>query len=107
MRTLAAYKVDAFTTEPFTGNPAGVVPHADGLSDRDMQRIAREMNLSETAFVLPSAAPGAAMRLRYFTPATEVPLCGHATVATFHLLAELGTLRAPTALRIETKAGVL
>jgi trans-2,3-dihydro-3-hydroxyanthranilate isomerase len=83
-------QVDAFTDELFGGNPAGVVPDARGLSDRRMQQIAREMNLSETAFVTPPTGPGADFRVRFFTPGHEVDLCGHATIATFHVLAWTG-----------------
>lgn len=107
MAELQAFKVDAFTDRAYAGNGAGVVPDANGLSDAQMQAIAREMNLSETAFVLRPAAEGADVRLRYFTPASEVPLCGHATIAAFHLLAELGRIASPSRLRVETGAGVL
>ncbi|HUR70084.1 MAG TPA: PhzF family phenazine biosynthesis protein [Candidatus Thermoplasmatota archaeon] len=107
MRLLEAYKVDAFTTTPYTGNIAGVVPKAEGLSDAQMQRIAREMNVSETAFVLPATTPGAQIRLRYFTPATEIRLCGHATIASFHLLVEKGMLKAPAQVKLQTNVGVL
>ncbi len=82
------YQVDAFTDRLFGGNPAGVVPDAAGLDDRAMQSIAREMNCSETAFVTAPTRPGATHRVRFFTPAREVKLCGHATIATFHVLAE-------------------
>ncbi len=81
-------QVDAFTSVPHTGNPAGVVLEAASLSQAQMQSIAREMNLSETAFVLPPTKQGADVRIRWFTPTIEVPLCGHATIATFHVLAE-------------------
>lgn len=74
-------QVDAFTTVPFTGNPAGVVPRADGLTTEQMQAVAREVNASETAFVLESDGPDHDVRVRYFTPVVEVPTCGHATVA--------------------------
>lgn len=95
------YQIDAFTEEPFTGNPAGVVPDARGLSAAQMQSIAREMNCSETAFV------GEDMHLRYFTPRQEVDLCGHATIASLHLLHELGGLPADCARRARTGAGVI
>jgi len=79
--------VDAFTTEPLAGNPAGVVPDADGLTDGQMRAVASEVGASETAFV--RSADGADRRLRFFTPAEEIGLCGHATVATHaHLYAE-------------------
>jgi PhzF family phenazine biosynthesis protein len=74
--------VDAFTTRRYAGNPAGVVTRAEGLTDAQMQAIAREMNLSETAFVFPSQV--ADFRVRFFTPATEIPLAGNPTIATMH-----------------------
>lgn len=83
-------KVDAFTETPLTGNPAGVVEDAAGLSEERMQLIAREMAAPETAFILPAERPGADLRIRWFTPTVEVPLCGHATIAAFHALAEDG-----------------
>lgn len=107
MRALDACKVDAFTTTPLTGNISGVVPDAAGLSEAEMQAIAREMNVSETGFVLPSSAKGADLRLRFFTPTSEVKLCGHATVASFHLLVERGRVKPPARLMVETGAGVL
>jgi PhzF family phenazine biosynthesis protein len=75
------YQVDAFTSLPFSGNPAGVVLAADGLTDGQMLAVARELNNSETAFVLAPDGPGHDVRIRFFTPTTEVPTCGHATVA--------------------------
>lgn len=83
-----ALLVDAFTTDPLAGNPAGVVPDAAGLADGQMQRIARELNASETAFLRPSKT--ADRRVRYFTPTQEVDLCGHATIASHALLAAEG-----------------
>lgn len=74
-------QVDAFTDVPFTGNPAGVVPRADGLTTEQMQAVAREVNASETAFVLKPDGPDHDVRVRYFTPVVEVPTCGHATIA--------------------------
>jgi trans-2,3-dihydro-3-hydroxyanthranilate isomerase len=88
MRKYDIYQVDVFTTKAFEGNPAAVVPHADGLTDQDMQHISREMNLSETSFILPSRTKD--IRIRWFTPVKEVLFCGHATVASFHVLAEKG-----------------
>lgn len=82
--------VDAFTTRPFTGNPCGVITRADGLSDMQMQAIARELNLSETAFVFPSLT--ADFRVRFFTPTKEIPLAGHPTIATMHALVEEGRI---------------
>ncbi len=103
MRTIRIKQVDAFTKSPFAGNPAGVVTAAEGLSAQEMQAIAKEMNCSETAFVLPSQE--ADLRLRYFTPAQEVDLCGHATIAALHALHEEGRLTG--AVRAETNVGVL
>ncbi len=88
MRRIKIKQIDAFTDRPFGGNPAGVVTSAEDLSDKEMQLISQEMNLSETAFVLPSKK--ADFRIRWFTPKREVLFCGHATVATLHALAEEG-----------------
>lgn len=85
------YQVDAFTSEAYSGNAAGVVIDAKGLSSSQMQLIAREMKLSETAFVLPGGFDYD-FELRFFTPSEEVNLCGHATIATFNLLKELGMI---------------
>ena len=82
------FQVDAFTDKSFKGNPAGVVPDARNLKDDQMQNIAKEMNLSETAFVMP--INDELFQVRFFTPLCEVDLCGHATVATFFLLAKKG-----------------
>lgn len=87
MKRLRVYQVDAFTTEMFRGNPAGVVMNADGLTAREMLSIAREMNNSETAFILQADEPDHEIRIRYFTPKTEVPVCGHATVAAHYVRA--------------------
>lgn len=92
MKKVRILQVDAFTDTPYTGNPAVVVTDAKGLTDQQMQTIAAEMNLSETVFVLPSKKSAANLRMRWFTPTTEVPLCGHATIAGFHALAEEGKL---------------
>ncbi len=84
------YVVDAFADRPFSGNPAAVCLDVDDLAEAQMVRVAAEMNLSETAFVHRRRSDGA-RRLRWFTPAVEVPLCGHATLASAHvLLRELG-----------------
>jgi trans-2,3-dihydro-3-hydroxyanthranilate isomerase len=90
VRRYTVVQVDAFTTMPLQGNPCAVLPDARGLSDAEMQAIAREMNLSETAFVFPSAR--ADFRFRYFTPATEIPLAGHPTISTAHVLVEEGRI---------------
>lgn len=88
MGSINIKQVDAFTRKPFSGNPAGVVTRAETLSGTDMQHIANEMAVSETVFVLPSEDEKCDLRLRWFTPAREVDLCGHATIAAFHALAE-------------------
>lgn len=87
MTSLPFFQVDAFTTGvPLTGNPAAVMPLERWLGDDVLQAIAAENNLSETAFTVPSDSDDADYELRWFTPATEVPLCGHATLATGHVL---------------------
>lgn len=83
--SLPIFQVDAFSDELFKGNPAAVVPLQDWIPDDKMQHIAAENNLSETAFF---AKEGEGYRLRWFTPTTEVELCGHATLATAHVLFE-------------------
>ncbi len=88
MNILSVKHIDAFTTKAFAGNPAAVVLSADDLTDDQMQSIAREMNLSETAFILPASSRQADVRIRWFTPTNEVDLCGHATIAGFHAMAE-------------------
>ncbi|MBI1804413.1 MAG: PhzF family phenazine biosynthesis protein [Ignavibacteria bacterium] len=104
-------QVDAFTTTPHAGNPAGVVNDGKNLTEQQMQSIAREMNLSETAFVLPASKPDADLRIRWFTPTMEVPICGHATIASFHSLAEDGKLgmakQGKYRFRLETASGIL
>ena len=111
MKTYRVKHVDAFTTRPFSGNPAGVVVDAKGLSDAEMQILAREKNLSETAFVLPATVKGADLQIRWFTPAAEVALCGHATIASFHALAEEGMEGMSTQgqhyFKLQTKSGIL
>ncbi len=98
--------VDAFTKTPGAGNRAGVVLDAAGLDAAAMQRIAAAVGASETAFFL--SAPGErTVRLRYFAPLEEIPFCGHATVATFHLLAERGVLASPGTYTLECPAGTL
>lgn len=104
MERRRALLVDAFTTEPYAGNPAGVVPKSEGLSEGQMQAIAAEIGASETAFIFPSA--DADHRIRYFTPTTEVDLCGHATIASLAYLSQVGAFD-PGPYTIETNVGVL
>ncbi|MDH4038015.1 MAG: PhzF family phenazine biosynthesis protein [Candidatus Krumholzibacteria bacterium] len=86
----AFWTVDVFTDRAFGGNPLAVFPYATGLSTEQMQRIAREFNLSETAFVLPPETPQQNFRVRIFTPARELPFAGHPTVGTAYVLAACG-----------------
>jgi PhzF family phenazine biosynthesis protein len=101
MTPLPFFQVDAFAEGPFSGNPAAVMPLDHWLADDVMQAIAAENNLSETAFTVPSEASDADYDLRWFTPAMEVPLCGHATLAAAHILLK------GSAVRFATKSGVL
>jgi PhzF family phenazine biosynthesis protein len=86
-KPLTIYQVDVFTKTLFKGNPAGVVPNADGLTDEEMQAIARELNNSETAFILSPQGNDHEAWIRFFTPTVEVPSCGHATVAAHYVRA--------------------
>lgn len=104
--TRRACLVDAFTDEPLCGNAAGVIPDADGLTAEQMQAVARELGASETAFLLPADDPDADRRVRYFTPETEVDLCGHATVGSHALLYADGVLD-PGTHTLSTNVGVL
>ena len=90
MKEYRFIQVDVFTDVPFGGNPLAVFPEAKGLSTEDMQRLAKEMNLSETTFVLPPQAAGADFKVRIFTPAAEMPFAGHPVVGTHWVLAHLG-----------------
>lgn len=82
------YVVDSFAARPLSGNPAGVLLDGEDLDATAMQRIAAELKHSETAFPLPAREPDTALHLRWFTPESEVAFCGHATLATFHVLVE-------------------
>ncbi len=100
------YLVDAFTDRPFAGNPAGVCLLADRWPDeRWMQSVAMEMNQAETAFTF--KRPDGVFPLRWFTPAAEVDLCGHATLAAAHALWETGAARPDEVIRFDTRSGVL
>lgn len=121
------YQVDAFTTKPFAGNPAGVCILPKKMPEDWMKAVAREMNLSETAFLLPVEDTGKEARsdkermaedtqvgkgqtvfnLRWFTPVTEVDLCGHATLASAHILWETGRLLPNQQARFHTRSGML
>lgn len=91
-RLLKFYQADVFTEDPFGGNPVAVFPDAHGLADHQLQQIAREMNLSETVFVLPPTDQAAVVRLRIFTPTQEIPFAGHPVLGTFYVLAQLGLI---------------
>ena len=84
------YTCDVFTQRPFSGNPLAVFPDAEGISDAQMQQIARELNLSETVFVLPPEGPEHDVRVRIFTPGREMPFAGHPTLGTAWVLCHLG-----------------
>ena len=98
------YQVDAFTTTPFAGNPAAVCVLPEAASERWMQDVAREMNLSETAFLV---GGDDGYKLRWFTPLVEVDLCGHATLASAHVLWETGDADPEETIRFHTKSGLL
>ena len=106
-------QLDVFTDQPFCGNPLAVFPKAEDLTDEQMQQIAREMNLSETVFVLPPRDENTLRRLRIFTPATELPFAGHPVVGTWHCLALEGVVPLPeggsgwTRIKQEVGIGVL
>lgn len=106
MRKLIIYQIDSFTKEKFKGNPAGVVVNADGLTDNQMQVIARELNNSETAFLFSPDENDCDGVIRYFTPKTEVPICGHATIAAMYAKALEENLDS-IVLRMKTRVGVL
>jgi PhzF family phenazine biosynthesis protein len=97
-------QVDAFTREPFAGNPAGVCVMSGPANETWMQRVAAEMNLSETAFLYPEDGE---YNLRWFTPTVEVGLCGHASLASAHVLWEEGHLPSGEQARFRTQSGRL
>jgi PhzF family phenazine biosynthesis protein len=101
MTPLPFFQVDAFAEGPFTGNPAAVMPLDHWLPDETMQSIAAENNLAETAFTVPSERDDADYDLRWFTPTVEVNLCGHATLASAHILLH------GERIRFATKSGIL
>ncbi len=101
MTSLPFFQVDAFAEKPLTGNPAAVMPLERWLDDALMQAVAAENNLSETAFTVPSEQDGADFDLRWFTPTSEVDLCGHATLAAGYVLIHSEPLR------FATRAGIL
>jgi len=102
--SIPLYQVDAFTGTPYTGNPAAVCLLEGDPAEDWMQAVAAEMNLSETAYVYPGAKR---RRLRWFTPTTEVELCGHATLASAHVLWETEGLTPDDEMVFETLGGEL
>ena len=106
MKKLITYQVDSFTKERFKGNPAGVVVNADGLNDDQMLWIARELNNSETAFLFAPDDNNCDGIIRYFTPKTEVPVCGHATIAAMYARALEDNLDS-CVLKYKTQIGIL
>ncbi len=106
--TVPISQVDAFTNTPYTGNPAAVCILPEARDDVWMQAVAAEMNLPETAFLVPQEdSAGLAYQLRWFTPKVEVALCGHATLASAHVLWTEGHLKANETARFHTKSGLL
>jgi len=102
--------VDVFTTRPFSGNSAGVITHADGLSVEAMQRIAGEINLSESTFVTMPESGDSLFRVRFYTPSTEYDLSGHAMIGTCFALAEEGRIPlndGRTTVSVETNVGII
>lgn len=110
-RKIGIFQYNAFTDQPFAGNPAGVVIDAGDLGPEAMGSIARQLNLAETAFLVPPDDSAADIRLRWFTPTMEVTLCGHATIAAFTAAAEHGVFAveagAERLLKVETASGLL
>lgn len=102
--TIRYFVVDAFTNRPFSGNPAAVVPLDRWRDDQWLQNVALEMNLSETAYLVPNAT---GYHLRWFTPKVEVALCGHATLASAFVLAHFGQLSAGASVAFTTQSGEL
>jgi trans-2,3-dihydro-3-hydroxyanthranilate isomerase len=110
MKEYRFFQADVFTDRPFTGNPLAIFPEAEGLTTEEMQAITKEMNLSETTFVLPPTDLKARFRLRIFTPASELPLAGHPVVGTCFVLAARGVIpleEGTNRIFQECKAGVL
>lgn len=104
LKNRTIYQVDAFTRNPFKGNPAGVMLVDQSVTAEWMQHMAAEMNLSETAFVIPE---GTDFRIRFFTPGSEVALCGHATIASAHIIYETGLRKENETIRFKAKGGDL
>jgi PhzF family phenazine biosynthesis protein len=107
-RQYIVYQINSFTEEKFSGNPAGVVLNAEGLTEPEMLLIARELKNSETAFIFPkSNNDDYDVEVRFFTPTVEVPICGHATIAAHYVRAVENQLPLKNISRQKTKAGIL
>jgi trans-2,3-dihydro-3-hydroxyanthranilate isomerase len=110
VRTYRFLQLDVFTDRALSGNPLAVFPEAEGISDGEMQQIAREMNLSETVFVFPPSDEKALRRLRIFTPGRELPFAGHPVVGTWNALAREGIVPLPEGgsgtTRIQQEVGI-
>jgi len=98
------YQVDAFTSKPFKGNPAGVCILDKKPTAKWMQNVAMEMNLSETAFVIPGKSTSL---IRFFSPEAEIDLCGHATLSACHILFETGRVKLNEVIKLSSRAGIL
>jgi PhzF family phenazine biosynthesis protein len=106
LQKVPIWQVDAFADRPFTGNPAAVCILDSYPDDEWLQDVAAEMNLSETSFLVPAKGPNS-FHLRWFTPATEVDLCGHATLAAAHTLIEQELVKSTEPIRFQTRSGEL
>lgn len=108
-REYKLYQINSFTDRLFTGNPAGVVSNADGLTEDEMLLIARELNNSETAFIFTQTAAHGKydVEVRFFTPKIEVPICGHATIAAHFVLGLENRIHLGKSIKQKTKAGIL
>jgi PhzF family phenazine biosynthesis protein len=106
MMKLSLYQIDAFTNKLFSGNPAAVIPLDKWLDVSIMQQLALENNLSETVFFVPSTNPAADFDIRWFTPAVEINLCGHATLASAYVLFNILGFNKPE-LKFNSKSGIL
>ena len=104
--SLELFQVDAFTDRPFAGNPAAVCLLPEARDETFYQKVALEMNLSETAFLVRRQRAEEGYDLRWFTPKVEVQLCGHATLASAHVLWETGRLAAEEPARFHTASGL-
>ena len=104
---IPVYLIDAFTSRPFAGNPAAICPLQSWLPDATLQSIANEHNLSETAYYVPNAKGAGHFDLRWFTPEVEVDLCGHATLASAHVIRAIRREYSGAEISFHTKSGVL